>query len=111
MGWVSENKPGHEGFCVGLIEVESPAGNGWTYWRELGMRQGDEVRIEVRRFQVVCTCGWRSAVFFAPRGTKWAPWALFITDEPVDEAARQEWRRHVDGPEPHALLMPVPEGR
>lgn len=109
MGWVSD-KPGHEGFVVGLTEVESAAGNGWTWWRELGMRQGDETPRDVERIQVGCECGWRSRVFLAARGTRWFPYAVELrNDDHVEDEARALWRRHLDDPKP-ALLLPASEG-
>lgn len=110
MGWVSD-KPGHEGHLVGLTEVESSAGNGWSWWRELSMYAGDEVRREVTRFQVGCTCGWRSRVFLAPRHTRWFPYVVELHDALTEDAARALWRRHDEEPEHEAILCPSSEGR
>lgn len=109
MGWVSD-KPGHEGYMVGLTEVESSAGNGWTWWRELGMCQGDETPRTVERVQVGCECGWRSRVYAAPRRAKWFPYTVELNDEAVKDEGREIWRRHLDDPEMR-LLSRAPEGR
>ena len=107
MGWTSD-KPGHEGYPVGLTE-EASAGNGWVWWRELAMRPGDETPRQVERFQVGCVCGWRSRVFWAPASARWFPYAVALGDEVVEDAARALWQRHIDDPSPRGLV-PAPEG-
>jgi len=108
MGWVSD-KPGHEGFIVGLTEMESAAGNTWMWWRELGMRQGDETRRRVYRIQVGCECGWRSRVYEAPPRAEWFPYTVQLHNEAVEDEACVLWRRHLDDPEMR-LLVPAREG-
>lgn len=111
MGWVSD-KPGHEGYIVGLTEVESSAGNGWTWWRELSPSAGDETpRAVVERFQAGCTCGWRSRVFLAPRKAEWFPYVVELNDAAMEDAARALWRRHDEEPEHAKPLCPAPGGR
>ncbi len=107
MGWTSD-KPGHEGYPVGLTEVKPP-GRTWTWWRELGMRQGDETPRHVERFQVGCECGWRSRVFFAPGSARWFPYTLELGDEVAEDVARALWRRHLNDPDSR-VLVPAPEG-
>ena len=115
MGWVCEADGHHEGFFVAVVPV-----NGWQF-REL-THPGD-VDQPIRIVQVACGCGWRSARFYAPPGSRWYPSIVEIPrfpptpmfprgqEHPIEDAAIALWKIHTlietDKPFPHrdALVM------
>jgi hypothetical protein len=100
MGWQSSDAPGHEGFLVGLVQDAAERDG----WRELRSPGDDADRENVERFQVGCTCGWRSPRFRAPPGTSWWPFTLELPElhEPLRDVAGDLWCQHWRLPDPLA---------
>lgn len=94
MGWLVEDRPGHEGYLVAYVPR---ARNDLSRLRELSYP--DECGDEIRRIGVGCECGWRSPVVVSPFGTTYVPHCVSLPER--DEARYEEmavklWRRHVD---------------
>lgn len=87
MGWLRDDKPGHEGYVVGL--VRSDAG-----WRELGGTEDGPDR-PLTYVQVGCDCGWRSSRLRAPFGTTWMPSIVCLPREAHEDRAYAIWDEHM----------------
>ena len=105
MGWQSDDSA-HEGYFVGLIESEPGSGlfREINYLSERG--RGDlheHAPIPLQYVCVGCDCGWRSPRLFAPRGTDWTPYTVWIAHgqpdeiaEGYEESGRKLWQAHVE---------------
>jgi hypothetical protein len=101
MGWFRDN-PWHEGFSVGLIHERSAYGA--SRLRPLTLAEDRDRQIPpgglpVTAFQIGCTCGWRSPIFYAPAGARWHPSVITLGDDQLEDAAWEIWSRHYDAEE------------
>ncbi len=92
MGWINESLCDHEGYSVGLVELEDRPGSGLL--RELRYPYDETPRQDVTRAQAACVCGWRS-----PRlrvtASSWAPFSLLLQARD-EERIYALWKKHVD---------------
>lgn len=99
MGWIHEDKPGHEGYVVAVDRDPERA-----YWHEhgyfpslaCGAWRGEDG--PVTTVQVACECGWRSSRYAAPSGTRFFPHTVVFAEhyeEAAEAAAVEIWREHI----------------
>lgn len=95
MGWFRDDAPGHEGFCVALVELEARPGSGLL--RELSYPADDTPRGPIFDAQAGCDCGWRSPRLTVPsfRAAHWRPFTVQLQDEDTERLASL-WGEHVE---------------
>lgn len=91
MGWFRDDRPGHEGYVLGLRD------DGEGDWHAL-TRDDEYPERRLKMVQVACECGWRSQRLHAPHRAEWYPCIVEFHDEGAEELARRLWHEHMDCP-------------